>query len=203
MAERRKETKTNESPVGLFAPKISRNVGYTNFFTTDECERIAQKDILREIIGEPFAPLDDAHIRVIDIQRSVARAPRLDRLILQIVAELKEKVSDLEKQLGEITEIIQETSKIYNATIYELGNSHYQLTIPIQIVIEENQDETVARIPELNLYASADTDSEAINDLKCEVINLYEDLISSDIILGPLPKSWLETLKKLIVKRNG
>ena len=133
----------------------------------------------------------------------MVRIPRWDRAIYESMAELNEKVSDLQRQVGELTDAVQETAKIYNATIYELGNSQYELTMPLQIVLEEDQEETVARIPELNLYASADTDSEAINELKQEVIKLYGDLESSDRELGPLPQSWLQTLRKLIVKKSG
>lgn len=185
-----------------WARSFATETDFRELLSSKEREQLAEWDIRREL-AEEYEPLDESFLRVIDIQRGIARVPRLDRLILQSVAELKEKVSDLERQLSEITEVLEETPKTYNATIYELGNSQYELTMPIQIVLEEHQDEVVARIPEFNLYASADTDSEAINELKQEVIELYEDLQTSDRVLGPLPKSWLETLIKLMAKKNG
>lgn len=202
MTEPEQETPTTKSPFDLPAENAPLNIRPISFLTPKERDRVAVWDILRSFTEE-YEPLEESHLRIIEIQRGIARTPRLDRLIFKIVAELREKVSHLEKQLAEINEVLQDVVKTYNATIYELGTSEYELTMPIQIVLEEYQDETVARIPELNLYASADTDTEAITELKHEVIKLYEHLVSSDRILGPLPKSWLETLRKLIVKKNG
>jgi len=133
----------------------------------------------------------------------VVGIPRWYRAIYESLAELKEKVSNLQRQVEELVEAVKDAGRTYSATIYELGNSQYQLTAPVQVVMEENEEEIVARIPELNLYASADTDSEAIHELKQELIDLYEDLQSSDRKLGPLPKSWLETLRRLIVHKNA
>ena len=186
----------------LWDRNLPPDVDIAGIMSPKEQEWLVEKDIFMEV-GEEYEPLDEARLRIVDIQRRVARVPRWDRVIYESIAELKEKVSDLQRQVGELTDAVQETAKIYNATIYELGNSQYELTVPLQIVLEEDQEETVARIPELNLYASADTDSEAINELKQEVLKLYEDLVTSDRVLGPLPKSWLETLRKLIVKKNG
>lgn len=186
----------------LWDRNLPPDVDIADIMSSKERERLVERDICREV-GEEYEPLDEARFRIIDIQRRVARVPRWDRVIFESVAELNEKISDLQRQIGELTEAVEERAKIYNATIYELGNSQYELTMPIQIVLEEDQEETVARIPELNLYASADTDSEAINELKQEVIKLYDDLESSARKLGPLPQSWLETLRKLIVRKNG
>jgi len=170
--------------------------------STQERERLAGSDIFRELLGA-YEPLDESRFRIIDIQRSVARVPRLDRVILESVAKLRGEVSELRGKVDELSELAQNTAKIYNATIHELGDIQYELTMPIQVVIEEDEKETIARIPELNLYASADTDSEAINELKKEVIDLYKELEGSDRKLGPLPQSWLQTLRKLVVKKNG
>lgn len=200
MSQRQQET-TPTTKI-LWDRNLPPDVDIAGIMSSKERERLMERDIFIEV-GEEYEPLDEARLRIVDIQRRVARVPRWDRAIYESVAELKEKVSDLRRQVEELTEAVEDTVKISNATIYELGNSQYELTTPMQIVLEEDQGETVARIPELNLYASADTDSEAINELKQEIINLYEDLQSSDRKLGPLPKSWLETLRKLIVRKNG
>lgn len=202
MSQQHPETTPKKSPIDFLTAYLSSDIDFVDIMSSKERERLAQMDIFREA-GEEYVPLDESTLRIIEIQRRVTRIPRWDRAIYESLADLKEKVSDLQRQIGELTEAVQETAKTYNATIYELGNSEYDLTIPLQIVLDEDQEETVARIPELNLYASADTDSEAINELKQEVINLYEDLESSDRKLGPLPQSWLQTLRKLIVKKNG
>ncbi|MDH5695379.1 MAG: hypothetical protein OEZ00_02045 [Dehalococcoidia bacterium] len=199
MAQRQEET---TSPKSLFELLLGNLSDDAELMSTRERERLAERDIFSELSGE-YEPLDESRLRVIDIQRRVARVPRLDRAIFESLAKLREEVSDLQSRVDELTELARNTAKIYNATIHELGDIQYELTMPIQVVIEEDEEETVARIPELNLYASADTDSEAINELKQEVIDLYKELESSDRKLGPLPQSWLETLRKLIVKKNG
>ncbi len=202
MSQQHPETTPKKNPIDFLTGYLSSDIDFVDIMSSKDRERLAQRDIFREA-GEEYVPLDESTLRIIEIQSRVTRIPRWDRAIYESLADLKGKVSDLQRQIGELTEAIQETVKTYNATIYELGNNEYDLTMPLQIVLDEGQEETVARIPELNLYASADTDSEAINELKQEVINLYEDLESSDRKLGPLPQSWLQTLRKLIVKKNG
>jgi hypothetical protein len=150
---------------------------------------------------EQYQPLDEARIRFIDIKSHVSRFPRIEQTVLENLEKLRQEVADLRRQVVDLTEFIEKTTKIYNAFIYELGDEQYQLTMPLQIVLEEDEEETVARIPELNLYASEDTGSEAINELKHEVIRLFEELNSSKTKLGPLPASWFITLRKLIVKK--
>jgi len=202
MAEQHKETKTAKNFEELVAKSIPRDVGYINFLSPSERDRVVSRDILREI-DEPYFPIDDAHIRVIDIQRSISRGPHWDRMIFENLKELNNKVSNLQEKVEEISETLQDTVRIYNATIYELNNLKYMITTPIQIVIIEDEDEIVARMPELNLYATGDTDSEAIYELKQELIELYEDLNSTDNKLGPLPESWLNTINELIVRTDG
>jgi hypothetical protein len=200
--QQEQETRAARTPAESRARYFAAHIDFMNLLSFREQERFAEWDILREI-GEEYEPLNESRLRIIDIQRRVAITPRLDRIILETMAKLREEVSNLRQKVDELTEIVRDTSRIYNATIHELGDSRFELTTPLQIVLEEDEEETVARIPELNLYASGDTDNEAINELKQEVIKLYEELESSDKKLGPLPKSWLLTLRKLIVKKNG
>lgn len=202
MAQQQQKATAVKTLLEFLTRNLSEDSDYVNTLSPKEQEQLLEKAITG-ILWDEYEPVDEARFRVIDIQRRVARVPRWDRAIYKSLADLRERIDKLQKQIEELTETVEGTAKISNATIYELGNSQYELTMPLQIVLEENQEETVARIPELNLYASEDTDSEAINELKLEVIQLYEDLQSSDRKLGPLPESWLQTLRKLIVKKNG
>jgi hypothetical protein len=200
-----KETDSADMSMDAPSSEMTLEQRYYNFFSRRELESAQKQDILREI-SEPFAPLDEALIRVIDIRHAVSRGSHWDRFLLQSIKELNEKLSEFQRKVDEISESLQNQVKVYNSTLYELGSKDYELIMPVQVVIEEDQDETVARIPELNLYASADTDAEAIYDLKKEVLVLYEDLTkseSSGIKLGPLPRAWLQTLKRIVMKKNG
>ena len=202
MAEQEQETRSAKTLAELLARHFTSNIDFINLLSPQEQERLAEQDILLDI-GEEYEPLDESRLRIIDIQRHVARIPRWDRTILETLAELRTRVSDLQRKLDELTEAMADAGRVYNTTIYDLADTKYELSTPLQIVLEEDEEETVARIPELNLYASADTDSEAIKELKQEIIQLYDDLHSSHRKLGPLPESWLQTLRKLIVKKNG
>ena len=122
----------------------------------------------------------------------------------RLIDTVLERIEILEQETNSIKMgVIQQMPTVYNATVYTLGHDKYELTMPLQVVVEEDEAETVARVPELNIYASADTDTEAIFELKRELIRYYEHLRVSKRKLGPLPQSHLETLKRLIIEKNG
>ena len=202
MVKRQQEKRHMESQVKALRGYLAADTDLTEDLSSNARDRRAAADILRELVGQ-YEPLDETHLRIIEIKRQVGRFPRWDQATYEKLAELSDSVSELQKQLNELGNIVRERAKIYNATMYELGDGPYELNIPIQIVLEEDETETVARIPELNIYASADTDTEAINALKHELIRLYEDLENSDRKLGPLPRSWLTILRRLIAKKYG
>lgn len=202
MAEQQQEIRPAKTLAELLAKHFTADIDFINILSPKERERLAEQDILLEI-GKDYEPLDESRLRIIEIQQGVSRTPRLDRMILEAVAKLRKEVSELRQKVDELTEIVRDTDRIYNTTIYDLGDNKYELSTPLQIVLEEGDEETVARIPELNLYTSADTDSEAIQELKQEIIQLYDDLLGSERKLGPLPASWLQTLRNLVVKKNG
>jgi len=179
-------------------------VSYPNlrFLSSDEAEQLDTRDIYRSLYPE-YEPIVESRIRVIDYVHRARMVPQWEIELLSNIAKLRKSVSNIKHQLDDITEDLKDSSKTYNATIYDLNHPRYSLTTPIQVVIIEDEDEIVARMPELNLYATGDTDSEAIYELKQEMIELYEDLNSTDDKLGPLPESWLKTINKLIVRTDG
>ena len=92
-----------------------------------------------------------------------------------------------------------------NAHIYDLGDDAYHFNGPIMITIEEYLDDEVviARFPELGLFGEGVTESEAILNLKYEILDLYDELIESDPKeLGEMPLSWLRVLNTLITPGN-
>lgn len=92
---------------------------------------------------------------------------------------------------------------VYNAKLYDLGHDKYILNNPIEVVIEKYEEETIARFPELELFFSSSTESEAIIGLKQEIIDLFVELASSkEKELGLLPKMWRRILKTLIITRR-
>jgi hypothetical protein len=147
---------------------------------------------------ERYYPINKRTIGVIEIQQQINSSSPWFLALQKAIGDLTLKVAELQDRAH--IEPVQPI-KIYNTTIYDLDNSEYDLAIPIQVVIEEYLDETVARIPELNIFTSSDTDTEAILLLKQEITDLYEELNHCNN-LGSLPQSWLNTLKKLLRKHN-
>jgi hypothetical protein len=69
------------------------------------------------------------------------------------------------------------------------------------VTIEIHQDEVVAVIPDLELYGEGANQIEAINELKLELLDLYDDLEEmSDEELGEYPHAWKKTLQQLVKK---
>jgi len=82
-----------------------------------------------------------------------------------------------------------------------LKHSHYTLKKPIYITFETEKDTVIASLDDIEAFAYADTEFEAINLLCKEVINIYEDLKDDKENLGILPKKWLAYLEEVIESR--
>ncbi|MFH1563220.1 MAG: hypothetical protein ABIF11_07395 [Nitrospirota bacterium] len=83
-----------------------------------------------------------------------------------------------------------------------LKHPQYILKKPLYITLETDEnDKVIASLDEIEAFAYADTEFEAINLLCEEIINLYEDLKDSSEDLGVLPRKWLQYLKEVIEKR--
>jgi hypothetical protein len=83
-----------------------------------------------------------------------------------------------------------------------LKNTHYSLARPIYITIEIEKDTVIASLDDIEAFAYADTEFEAINGLCQEIIDIYEDLKADRKNLGVLPKKWLEYLED-VIKSKG
>lgn len=76
--------------------------------------------------------------------------------------------------------------------------SGYTLTKPIYITIEVDGDTVIASLDDIEAFAYADTEFEAVNNLCEEIIELYEDLRKDRQNLGVLPQKWLAFLDEVI-----
>jgi len=118
--------------------------------------------------------------------------------------QLEKRLNTIEAKIKALDEQVCNQPKIYNTQLIDLGSSVYELDKPLPIVIEVYEDEVVALIPELNLYASSVSDDIAIAKLKEEVISTYLRLLElGNDRLGPLALGSLNTLSRLIVKHNA
>jgi hypothetical protein len=79
-----------------------------------------------------------------------------------------------------------------------LKRSGYILNRPIYITIENDGDNVIASLDDIEAFAYADTEFEAIDGLCEDIVALYEDLIKNRETLGVLPKKWLAYLDEAI-----
>jgi len=82
--------------------------------------------------------------------------------------------------------------------INSLKKSGYTLNQPIYITIETDEDTVIASLDDIEAFAYADTEFEAINGLCEEIVTLYEDLRANRGNLGILPEKWLGYLDAII-----
>ncbi len=57
-----------------------------------------------------------------------------------------------------------------------LKHPKYHLKAPVYINLEYEEDQVVASFDDIEAFAYAETESEAINQLGEEIVNIYEDL---------------------------
>jgi len=82
--------------------------------------------------------------------------------------------------------------------INSLKKSGYTLNQPIYVSIETDEDTVIASLDDIEAFAYADTEFEAINGLCEEIVTLYEDLKANRDNLGILPEKWLGYLDSVI-----
>ncbi len=115
---------------------------------------------------------------------------------------VEEAVAGLRETVAELSEALRERPLVLSTEIVDLGSENYSLCHPIPIVIEESEEEIVASFPETETFASGGTPSEAIGELKRQIVLLYEDLANSDPAeFGKLPAAWWRILQYYISKQ--
>lgn len=79
-----------------------------------------------------------------------------------------------------------------------LKHPKYRLKAPVHINLEYVEDQVVASFDDIEAFAYAETESEAINQLSEEIVSIYEDLQKDEDNLGPLPNKWWQYLKEIV-----
>jgi hypothetical protein len=91
--------------------------------------------------------------------------------------------------------------QVVSSAIHSLPGREYDLMTPLPIVLEYDQDEVIASIPELEVFADGPTAEAAIAELKLEVLDLADMLFTmDDELLGVAPRTWKKALAKVIRK---
>jgi predicted RNase H-like HicB family nuclease len=144
-------------------------------------------------------------------QRSVTEIPRVDEMFYQgsttesTENSILERLETLTNQTGQLRVDVQERPVKYNSQIRDLGDEGFTLNETLIVSIEEysNEDTYIASFPEIEVFGEGSTEAEALMNLKCAILDLYDELIdTSPDELGDLPKAWLLILKKIIKENN-
>jgi len=85
--------------------------------------------------------------------------------------------------------------------LYKMGTS--KVTDQIDQTIETDGDNVVASLDDIEAFAYADTEFEAIDGLCEEIVALYEDLRKNRKNLGALPQKWLAYLDEAVTVREN
>lgn len=84
--------------------------------------------------------------------------------------------------------------------IYDLGDNRLKLKEPLDIIYRIYPGEVLAVLPELELVGEGMNEIEALEDLKCELLDLHEYLSGlEESDLGKGPRSWKNILQRIVL----
>lgn len=122
------------------------------------------------------------------------------------ITELTGRVNTLVNETGLLRAEVRQRPLKWTTQIYDLGEEGYTLTTPIPIIVEEyaSNEPIMARFPEAELFGEGATESEAIDNLKSEILDLFDELSEMDPQeMGKLPHSWRRILGQLIARDSN
>lgn len=135
--------------------------------------------------------------RSLDVLQDPSNTTDIDAYGTQL-EKLAKKIEELKYAISCMTE---QRPHVIGTKIYSLPSPDYELTTPLDVTVEIHQDEVVALIPDLELYGEGRNQIEAINELKLELLDLYDDLEEmTNEELGEYPQAWKKTLQRLVKK---
>jgi len=95
--------------------------------------------------------------------------------------------------------IIHSIEKQYRIVpLNSLKHPKYRLRVPVYITLEAAEGEVIASFDDIEAFSHAETESEAMDLLCREIVQLFEDLNADANNLGPLPTKWLDYLREIL-----
>jgi hypothetical protein len=114
---------------------------------------------------------------------------------------LEDRLQRLEGSVTQLSEALLSKPVVFSTKIVDLNSTDCSVQEPIPVVIEEYADESVATFAEVEAHGFGVTPAEAINDLKEQITELYDDLSTADADeLGKLPTAWWRVLRHYVAK---
>jgi len=98
---------------------------------------------------------------------------------------------------------VQSKQVVSTAQIFSLPDEKYELNQPLLVTLEFCEDEVLASLPDLKIFSEGGSDFEAIKDLKLQILDYYDDLVSSpDVELSSEILQHKRSLLTLITKND-
>jgi hypothetical protein len=137
-----------------------------------------------------------------DVQEQLINISNQLDILSTGLSSIREELDDCKKSVTELHEKLEARPIVKQTNITEIGDN-FKVKIPIPVTIEEYDDEVMASVSEIELFASGTTEAEALLRLKREIVSLYGELSETPKEqLGNLLIRYLRILENL-VEKNG
>ena len=163
-------------------------------------ERVINPDTFQEIIVNNMGTLSGTEIPA--FYRTYYQIPTRGTLQitaiesnLQLTIQLLQETQTLLAEVKALREEFANRPLVSSVLLNDLSNEKLSLINPVSVVLEETDEECLARWPEVNAFGIGTTLSEAIHNLKENISDLYLDLSARD--RGGLGEIALDTLSVL------
>jgi hypothetical protein len=119
------------------------------------------------------------------------------------LAELKEEVQRLKDFIvGELAPEIARFRERKSFLLHSLRHPGVELREPLAVLVEQDGEQVVAVCYDLDVFGYGDTESEALDDLRRTVADLYLALKEQQQELGPLPERVWTYLSRIIAEEG-
>lgn len=124
----------------------------------------------------------------------------LESMTLAVYGLIRQ-VWNLENRVKELSESLSSKPNMVSFFLTDLSSEDYIVSSPMSAILEIYENEAIAQLVDLDAFGSGVTPTEAIQDLKAQVITLFEDLQDSrPEELGAAPERWKKFLSEHIKK---
>jgi len=103
-------------------------------------------------------------------------------------------------ELRQLTMLLTRASSRRPILLYSLRHPDLRLVEPLSVSLEYDGEQVIAYAPDLDLFGYGDTESEALDDLRRTVADLYYALQEERESLGPMPARVWGYLAHIIVE---
>ena len=119
---------------------------------------------------------------------------------LPLIKKFTQRITKLEKEFRKLKKEQSQSSApvLKEIKIINLGDERIRLNREIPILLEVYSDEVVAKFIDAEVTGFGETEAEAVDHIKENIVSLYYELTEDENNLGPLPKKWLLVLKDII-----